>query len=242
MNIYGFYNENSIYSKNFKPNFWIDYLTKAFVAVCIILSVFFVGFAIVYDSAPVNGVSMQPTLNKYGGTKSDIVYINKFASVDYGDIVVVERNESNDVNYIIKRVIGLPGDIIEIAQDTDGEIYVFRNGERLNEDYILNIRLSGDPNNLGMKTTLQNFNSLRQYALSNQNKSSAVFDDHGRLIVQQNQIFVLGDNRGNSIDSSVDGPFSLDNVVGRVDYVVPYGTTPLQYFFEYFTGIDKIKS
>jgi type IV secretory pathway protease TraF len=54
----------------------------------------------------------------------------------------------------------------------------------------------------------------------NPDKSSAVFDNKGRLVLQKNQIFVLGDNRAYSIDSSVEGPFSLDSVVGRVDFVV----------------------
>lgn len=234
------FNTNSIYAKNFRPNFWLDFLTKAVVTICFIFSIFLLGFTVVYDNAPVYGVSMQPTLNKLGGTKSDLVYINKFAKIDYGDIVVVEKLEDNETNYIIKRVIGLPGDIIEIMED-DGEIYVFRNGTKLVEDYILNVKLTGDPNNLGMKTTLDNFNALKKLEQSKPQKTIAEFDQFGRLIVQPEQVFVLGDNRGNSIDSSVDGPFLMDNVVGRVDHVIPYGTKAYEYFVEYYTGINWFK-
>lgn len=235
------FNNNSIYAKNFRTNFWSDFLSKAFIIVCCIFSIFLLSFTIVYDYAPVYGVSMQPTLNKLGGTKSDNVYINKFAKIDYGDIVVVEKFEYNEVNHIIKRVIGLPGDIIEILKDDDGEIYVFRNGYKLVEYYILNIRTTGDPNNLGMKTTLENFNALMQLEKTNPEATIAEFDQFGRLIVQPNQVFVLGDNRGNSIDSSVDGPFLMEDVVGRVDHVVPYGTKPIEYFLEYYTGINWFK-
>jgi signal peptidase I len=136
---------------------------------------------------------MQPTLNVNGGTKSDIVYINKFAKINYGDIVVLEKNVSVDSNHIIKRVIGLAGDTIEIKQAEDLNIYVYRNGEQLTEDYIYNIKTSGDPNNLGMQTTLNNFIQFRHMVLSNPDNFNAVFDNNGRLVLQADQVFVLGD-------------------------------------------------
>ncbi|CAM4290210.1 signal peptidase I [Paenibacillus phoenicis] len=101
----------------------------------------------------VDGHSMEPTL-----TDNQRIYAWKFTHVleklpAYGDIVIidsrVDRNrtfwddvkehpiitwlsgrEEDDVFYV-KRVIGLPGDTIEVK---DG--HVFRNGQQLEEPYI----------------------------------------------------------------------------------------------------------
>ena len=149
--------ENLIYVKR---NFWLQYLSRAIILICAYIAIFIIGFSIIYESAPVYGVSMQPTLNPLGSTKSDTVYINKFSKISYGDVVVLEKKTSIDINHIIKRVIGLPGDTIEIKQVADG-IFVFRNGEKLEEDYIFNIATSGDPNNKGMTSTLEAYIQFR---------------------------------------------------------------------------------
>lgn len=228
--------ENLIYVKH---NFWLQYLSRAIILICAYIAIFIIGFSIIYESAPVYGVSMQPTLNPLGSTKSDTVYINKFSKISYGDVVVLEKTSSIDINHIIKRVIGLPGDTIEIKQVADG-IFVFRNGEKLEEDYIFNIATSGDPNNKGMVSTLEAYIQFRHNVYTNPDSYSAVFDKNGRLILQENQIFVLGDNRGYSLDSSVDGPYTLNDVVGKVDFVVPYSVAPFYYFLDYFTGINLL--
>ena len=228
--------ENLIYEPK---NFWVQYLSRAIILVCAYIALFIIGFTFIYESAPVYGVSMQPTLNPLGSTKSDTVYINKFSEINYGDIVVLAKKSSIDINHIIKRVIGMPGDTIEIKQVEDG-IFVFRNGEKLVEDYIYNIATSGDPNNKGMAATLEAYIQFRHSVYENPDNYNAVFDKNGRLVVQEGQVFVLGDNRGYSLDSSVDGPFSMDTVVGRVDFIVPYGVVPFYYFLDYFTGINLL--
>lgn len=71
--------------------------------------------------------SMVPTIQK--GDQIFVTRIFNFDKIESGDILVFDSEELNDK--IIKRVIGLPGDHIIIK---DG--VVFRNGERLVEDYI----------------------------------------------------------------------------------------------------------
>jgi signal peptidase I len=56
-----------------------------------------------------------------------------FGEVQYGDIVVFKSalmDENGTFKNLIKRVIGLPGDVISIQDDA-----VYRNGERLYEPY-----------------------------------------------------------------------------------------------------------
>lgn len=81
----------------------------------------------------VSGNSMYPTIesNSYM-LMSAIPYIKGMP--EYGDIIVFNSHvymENGKEKDFIKRVIGLPGDRISIH---DG--YVYRNGEKLTEDYI----------------------------------------------------------------------------------------------------------
>ena len=70
----------------------------------------------------IEGTSMEPTL-----VNGDIVLLNKTTYFERGEIFGFAWNNK----ILIKRVIGIPGDWIEI--DTDGTVY--RNGEKLNEPY-----------------------------------------------------------------------------------------------------------
>ena len=71
----------------------------------------------------IEGTSMEPTLSN-----GDIVLLTKTTRFDRGDLCGFTWNNK----LLIKRVIGLPGDWIEI--DTDGNIYI--NGEILDEPYV----------------------------------------------------------------------------------------------------------
>lgn len=70
----------------------------------------------------IEGTSMEPTL-----VNGDIVLLTKTTSFDRGELCGFSWNNK----LLIKRVIGLPGDWIEI--DTDGTVYL--NGEQLDEPY-----------------------------------------------------------------------------------------------------------
>jgi signal peptidase I len=82
-----------------------------------------------YQPVKVEGTSMAPLL-----TDQERIFINKFVyrfePVERGDVVVfwypLDRSKS-----FIKRVVGLPGETVEIRQ---GRVYV--NGKRLNEPYV----------------------------------------------------------------------------------------------------------
>ena len=71
----------------------------------------------------IEGTSMEPTLSN-----GDIVLLTKTTRFEHGDLCGFTWNNK----LLIKRVIGLPGDWIEI--DTDGTIYL--NGDKLEEPYV----------------------------------------------------------------------------------------------------------
>ena len=70
----------------------------------------------------IEGTSMEPTL-----VNGDIVLLTKSVNFDRGQLCGFSWNNK----LLIKRVIGIPGDWIEI--DTDGTVYL--NGEKLDEPY-----------------------------------------------------------------------------------------------------------
>ena len=76
----------------------------------------------------IEGTSMKPTLSN-----GDIVLLTKTTRLERGDLCGFAWNNK----LLIKRVIGLPGDWIEI--DTDGTIYL--NGDKLEAPYVQQMAL-----------------------------------------------------------------------------------------------------
>src|SRR5689334_17447969 len=95
------------------------------VLIAVILIVF------IYQPVKVEGTSMMPTL-----TDQERIFINKFTyhfglgSIERGDMVVFWFPLDPQKSYI-KRVIGVPGDIVQIE---GGQVYV--NHQALREEYV----------------------------------------------------------------------------------------------------------
>ena len=138
--------------------------------------------------------SMEPTLEPEQYVLVDKI-TPKFDSYSRGDVVVfnpvlrdgdectapVEEGSTVDLVPYIKRVIGEPGDVVEL---TNGEVYV--NGVLVEEPYVH-----------GAPTEPQS--------------------DDETWTVEQGRLFVMGDNRENSIDSRSGqiGQVCVGDVVGR---------------------------
>lgn len=81
----------------------------------------------VFSVTQVVGNSMSPTLHE-----DEVLFLNKaqyrFFDIKRGDIVSLEYA---DTKYLIKRIIGLPGESLEIK---DNQVYI--NGKVLEEEYL----------------------------------------------------------------------------------------------------------
>ncbi len=103
---------------------WAGELVLAFVIACLLV----VNFGVMTSNV---GQSMEPTL-----ASGDKVLTNrliyKLTKPKRGDLVVFKPNGNENSHYYIKRVVGLPGETIQII---DGFIYI--NGEVLTENIKL---------------------------------------------------------------------------------------------------------
>lgn len=153
-----------------------------YIKVIIITVVLTLGVLYFIQISRVIGSSMEPTYHN-----GNIILVDKFfykrGEPSYNDIVVVKYHVSAGEDQIIKRIVGLPGDRIEMKDNL-----LYRNGELLEEDYI-NEPMTGN--------------------------EDFVYD------IPRGKIFVMGDNRNNSVDSRMIGYIDFDDqVVGRVFFKV----------------------
>ena len=101
--------------------------------VALVLAVLLKTFVV--DNRIIPSSSMAPTVEP-GSRILVNRFIYNFNDVEAGDIIVFEPTESTKIDLgmeddLLKRVIGLPGDEIQI---TDGELYI--NGTEMDESYI----------------------------------------------------------------------------------------------------------
>lgn len=178
--------------------------------------------------------SMMPTLlvgdyifvNKfaYGYSKYSLPFspdlfegrILEFSEPKRGDVIVFRLPKQPDIDYI-KRLIGLPGDKVQMR---DGILYV--NGQAVPKQadgsFTSDYRLDPGSNVPVFRETLDNgktYDTLDQY----QNSRG---DNTPEFTVPAGHYFFMGDNRDNSLDSRFDdgpGMVPAENLVGRASVI-----------------------
>jgi signal peptidase I len=120
-----------------------------------------------------------------------------------GDIIVFRYPMDIRQNYV-KRVIGVPGDHIRVADKA-----VYRNGKQLNEPYARHVFP-------GLEPYRDNFPSEPYgpvYDRAREMLASHV--TNGELVVPPGNYFAMGDNRDNSLDSRYWGFVPRENIIGK---------------------------
>jgi signal peptidase I len=102
-------------------------------------------------------------------------------------------------SYLVKRVVGLPGDTVRLSQ------FALLIKPRGASDFVPELQLSPVGYQLIAKQTARGWSS------------SFPFSGTGAdLLLKENEYFVLGDNRPESSDSRSWGPVGMDRIVGKV--------------------------
>ena len=126
-------------------------------------------------------------------TEGDVVFVNKL-SYKVGDVerfdIVVFPYKYDNSRKLVKRVIALPNEKVEIK---DGILYI--NDEEFKEYYGV-------------------------YREKNDGEKTTIYVNWGPYTLNDDEIFVLGDNRNQSDDSrsSDVGPVNIDDIIGKVSF------------------------
>ena len=139
----------------------------------------------------VSGASMYPTLHN-----GDRMVLSKVGDIHRFDVVILKAPDEN-VEYI-KRVIGMPGDIVEMKS---GVLYI--NGKKVDQPFI-------NTEALAKQTVFMDDFTLESLT--------------GESKVPEGKYFVLGDNRGVSKDSRMIGFIDRSAIEGKAVFTIwPFG-------------------
>lgn len=161
------------------------FILDIIIIMAIIVGIYYLLFSFVFSNETVSGPSMEPTFQD----KDRIVALRHF-DLKRNDIVILKAPDEKNALYI-KRVIGLPGDMVTSKND---KLYI--NGKQVDEPYLHN-SLESQAHKQGELYT-NNFTLRRR--------------------VPKNSYFVMGDHRNVSKDSRYFGFIKRKAIVGEVKW------------------------
>lgn len=171
---------------------WVEVICTALFAVVLL-------FTFVCRLVTVDGQSMEKTFHH--GDR--LVVSDLFYKPEIGDVVVLQNANSEDIpNPIIKRVIATEGENVDIdpetwtvtVTDSDGNVTV------LDEPYV---------NRTEGRMRVASFGDTYFY-------HNAITENQYPHTVEKGHVFVMGDNRNNSLDSRLIGDVDERMILGKV--------------------------
>jgi len=140
-----------------------------------------------------------------------------YRQIRHGDIVVFLSPVEPGL-YVVKRIIGIPGDRIHLR---DGVVY--RNGQKLEEPYVLR-------NARSYNEYLDNFPSVPPSMAAGVNpvwyEQMPKHIQNGDLVVPPESYFAMGDHRDVSYDGRYWGFIPRENIIGRPMFIYWSFETP----------------
>lgn len=142
-----------------------------------------------------------------------------YRQVHRGDIVVfIHPDEAQKGMYVVKRIIGVPGDRIHLR---NGDVY--RNGEKLSEPYKIPKKGSYDAYRDEFPAISPAGRPDVPYWWPLRLRENIQGED---LVVPPNNYFGMGDNREESLDSRYWGFIPQENIIGRPLFIYWSFVTP----------------
>ena len=213
-----------------KKESWGSFISTIIYALLIALVV----RTVAYEPFNIPSESMLPSLLvgdyifvskfSYGYSKHSVIFSPDIgegrifeSAPKRGDVAVFKLPLDNATDYV-KRIIGLPGDRIQVRR---GVLYV--NGEAVRRERVDDFRYEGPGGRVFMvpryRETLPNGVAYETLDLV----EGGDVDDTKVFTVPAAHFFAMGDNRDNSIDSRVEGGgvgfIPAENLVGRVEFL-----------------------
>lgn len=209
---------------------WMEFMQTALIAVilALVIRTFFL------EPFNIPSGSMKPTLevgdylfvNKpaYGYSKHSFPF--SMAPIEEriltggrepkrGDVVVFKLPTNTNIDYI-KRIVGLPGDTIQVI---DGRLYINR---RKVPREPLGLK---EVDNDGIKTTMMEYIETLPGGILHhiyEEGDDRPLDNTEEYVVPEGHYFMMGDNRDNSQDSRVEsmvGYVPVENIIGRASFI-----------------------
>lgn len=188
-------------------------IIKIYISTLSLILVFYVllrGYIV--SSYAIGSVSMNPAL-----IHGDLVLTQKFSAIetnwfqdqfqsltfDYGDIVIFKHPAEDEI--YVKRIIAKAGDKISFNENA-----IFINDRQLKQDFF---KSSTDMPFRWLKNELYyEYNHDKTYIIS---KTGEPVQINGDITIPPNNVFVMGDNRNQSIDSRFWGLLPVQNILEK---------------------------
>ena len=147
-----------------------------------------------------------------------------------GDVVVFRLPTDTSIDYI-KRVIGMPGDTVQVR---NGRLYI--NDKMIPREAV---GMTEYDNGMGGRARVMEYVETLPGDVKHtiyEESDEEQLDNTEKFTIPENHYFMMGDNRDNSRDSRVldsVGYVPFDNFVGRADFIF-YSTDGYARFFEFW--------
>jgi signal peptidase I len=131
-----------------------------------------------------------------------------------GDVVVFKLPSDGHTDYI-KRIVGLPGDKLQVQ---GGILHI--NGEPVQRTHIANFYDDDGTSNGALPQYEERLPNGKTYDVLDLMAHGSL-DDTRVYEVPEGHVFAMGDNRDNSLDSRVDGVgfIPIENLIGRAEII-----------------------
>lgn len=225
----------------------ILFFTYIFILLC------YLAFCLIFVQAQVIGTSMQPTYNvnlsqeDFNNQKlkkpeltyeqyimkskyKDTVFANKLDKGSNGDIVIMQTKTET----VIKRIIATEGQQLTLEKDDfSGYFYFYLT----KDNYSDKVKIDESYLSSSARAAMD----FDYYEKFRQNNSKIIteesFSFYTTITIPKGQVFVLGDNREVSEDSSSYGTVSAKNIIGKVVFSYKYNQTFLGYIWQQICSI-----
>ena len=229
-----------IYKPKSNTSVILNALQNALLTILVIAMITVAHFALTHEYYTVKGSSMEPNIlqasSSYAG---DACYVDKGAKFTYGDIIVASKTSTTD---IVKRIIAMGGDKVGVYYDAENAVYevvLIKQGydaEILAEDYLYQTAKTQNQKDFIKSRNQDLFNKFQN--LEGLEDAQFNGEDIKVLTVPEDHLFLLGDNRHSSIDSSSYGTLHQNKVVGKVELVVKQNTIPAWAIISHVFGFE----